>query len=88
MNKTLRRIGVWWIIWILFSIVFVDYLPQHPHITYQVLISPFLLLLAIFAYPLEFLENSSFPTELIPGIGFWIITILLYFFPHKPKTPT
>ncbi len=82
MTKSLRRIGLWWLIWIIFSIVFVDYLPQHPHITYEVLIAPLVLLITLVAYPSE-LFGQVIPTGLLPGVGFWVVTVLLYFYPKK-----
>ncbi len=86
-NKVLR-IGVWVLIWIVFSIGFAEYLPQHPHMKYEVLLSPFIVFTALFYLP-ELVKNP-FPLGLVPGVFFWIVIFVLLYFPRnrnriKPK---
>ncbi len=80
MKNKLLRIGVWVLIWVVFSVVLVNYLPQHPHVKYEILLSPLILLFALF-YPLE-LITGPFPSELAPGILFWIVVFVLLYFPR------
>ncbi len=80
MDNKFVRIAVWWGIWVVLTVVFIDFLPQHPHIKYIVLLSPFILLTSLLE-PVGLL--SDFPSEFIPGVIFFAITLLLYFFPRK-----
>ncbi len=88
MDNKFKRIGAWWALWIISTIVFVDFLPQHPHLKYEVLLSPFILVMGLIVEPYEVssqLLNRFDPSSDLPGICFWIITILLFFFPHTRK---
>ncbi len=81
MKNKLLRIGVWILIWVVFSVGFVEYLPQHPHMKYEVLLSPFIIFTALFYLPE--LAKSPFPLGLVPGIFFWVVVFVLLYFPRS-----
>ncbi len=92
MKNKLLKIGVWILIWVAFSIGFVDYLPQHVHMPFSVLISPITSLFELFdelSYPSE-LATGIFSEEFIFGVVFWVVFFVLLYLPHnrnrdKPK---
>jgi len=84
MNKALRILA-WATIWVIFSFFFVDYLPQDAHMPYSVLISPITFIFEIFdeiSYPSK-MATGIFSSEFTFGIFFWVIVILLFYFPRK-----
>ncbi len=84
-NQELLRIGVWVLVWIVFSIGFVEYLPQHVHMPLSVLLSPILLPIVRFTtlfYP-SALAVDPFSLELVFGIIFWIVVGVLLYFPRN-----
>ncbi len=88
MNNRFTRIGLWWVIWIVSTIVFIDFLPQHPHLKYETLLSPFILIMGLIIEPFETTKeiiNRFDPSFDLPGIFFWVVTLLLFIFPRKQK---
>jgi len=85
MKNKLLRIGVWILIWIVFSVGFVEYLPQHAHMPLSVLISPILLpliwLTALFNP--SALAVDPFSLDIIIGVLFWVVVFLLLYFPRN-----
>ena len=85
MKNKLLRIGVWVLVWIVFSVGFVDYLPQHAHMPFSVLISPvalpFIWLTALFNP--SALATDPFSLDLVFGALFWIVVFLLFYFPRN-----
>lgn len=92
MKRKLVKIGIWILIWVVFSIGFMEYLPQHVHMPLSVLISPLLLPFIWFTalfYPSE-LAVDPFSLDIIFGAVFWIVFFVLLYFPRnqnrtKPK---
>lgn len=82
MNKLLKVI-IWIVVWVVLSVVFVDYLPQHPHVKYTILISPFILFVALFNF--SEVITGSFPIGLEYSIFFWVIFFILLYFPRAQK---
>lgn len=85
MKNKLLRIGVWILIWVVFSVGFVDYLPQHAHMPFSVLISPLLLPFIWFSalfYPSE-LAVDPFSLDLVFGALFWVVVFVLLYFPRN-----
>ncbi len=78
MKKKLLKIGIWIWIWIVFSIGFLDYLPQDPHVPVSVLISPLL-------FPFDLFDAFFYPPELelVFGALFWIVVGILLCFPRN-----
>ena len=79
------RIFIWVIAWVLFSFIFVDYLPQNAHMPYSVLLSPITFIFEIvdeLSYPSK-VATGIFSSEFLFGVFFWVIVIFLFFFPRK-----
>jgi len=92
MKNKLLRIGVWILIWVVFSVAFMDYLPQHVHMPLSVLISPIVFPMVLFStlfYPSS-LAVDPFSSDILFGALFWVVVIVLLYFPRnrnrvKPK---
>lgn len=92
MKNKLLRVGLWILIWIIFSVGFVEYLPQDPHMLLSVLISPITSLVELvdkLSSP-SALATRIFSEEFKFGIFFWIVVGVLLYFPRnrdhiKPK---
>jgi hypothetical protein len=85
MKRKLVKIGIWILIWVVFSIGFMEYLPQHVHMPFSVLISPLLLPFIWFTalfYPSE-LAVDPFSLDIIFGAVFWIVFFVLLYFPRN-----
>lgn len=80
-NTKLFRVGMWTLLWVAVWAGLVDYLPQHPHIKYVGLLSPFILLTALIN-PSD-LMTGSFPSEVVPGILYWLVFFVLLYFPRR-----
>ena len=82
MNRLLK-VTIWIVVWIILSVIFVDYLPQHPHVKYTILISPFILFVALFNF--SEVITGSFPMGLGYSIFFWVVVFILFYFPRTKK---
>jgi len=82
MINKLLKIGVWILIWIIFSVGFVEYLPQDPHVPISVLISPIL-------FPFDLFNAFFYPPELELSLGtlFWIVVFVLLYYPRNRNRP-
>jgi len=85
MKKKLLRVGIWTLVWIVFSIGFVGYLPQHAHMPLSVLVSPVALpltwLTALFNP--SALAIDPFSLDIVIGALFWIVVFALFYFPRN-----
>ncbi len=88
MKNKLLRIGVWVLVWVVFSVVFMDYLPQHAHMPLSVLISPIVLPMVLFGALFDFssLAVDPFSSDILFGALFWIVVIVLLYFPRNRKS--
>ncbi len=80
MNKFILA-AAWSILWMVICILFVDYLPSHPHLKYSILLSPFILI-TILVDPL-LLIKEGLPEGLRIGLVYWIGIILILIIPSK-----
>ena len=81
MKYKLALVLIWSIIWTIFCILFIDFLPTHPHLKYSVLLSPFILITTLLN-PMELLDDH-FPKELYIGLLYWLITLFIMVLPKE-----
>lgn len=81
MKYKLSLVLIWSIIWTVFCILFVDFLPTHPHLKYSVLLSPFILITTLLN-PME-LFDGYLPKELYVGLLYWLIFIFIMVLPKE-----
>ena len=81
MKYKLSLVLIWSIIWTVFCILFVDFLPAHPHLKYSVLLSPFILITTLLN-PME-LFDGYLPKDLYTGFFYWLIFILIMVLPKE-----
>jgi len=72
---------IWTIIWVIFCILFIDFLPTHPHLKYSVLLSPFILITTLLN-PMELLDGHL-PRDLYIGLLYWLIIIFIVVLPKE-----
>lgn len=72
---------IWTIIWIIFCILFIDFLPTHQHLKYSVLLSPFILITTLLN-PMELLDGHL-PRDLYVGLLYWLIIIFIVVLPKE-----
>lgn len=81
MKEKLLLIFIGTIIWVAVCIIFVDYLPSHPHLKYSALLSPFILLTTLIE-PLT-LFKDGLPEGLYIGLVYWLGLIAIVVVPKK-----
>jgi hypothetical protein len=69
------------IIWVAVCIVFVDFLPSHPHLKYSALLSPFILLTTLIE-PLT-LFKDGLPEGIYIGLVYWLWLIAIVVMPKN-----
>ncbi|VAW56479.1 hypothetical protein MNBD_GAMMA07-599 [hydrothermal vent metagenome] len=84
MEKSLKIVA-WIIVWVVFTIGFVEYLPQDGHNILSVLMSPILLPFDLFSavFYRPKLSIDSFHVEMLFGFIFWVVVFLLFYFPRN-----
>ncbi len=81
MKEKLLLILIGTIVWAAVCIIFVDYLPSHPHLKYSALLSPFILLTTLIE-PLT-LFKDGLPEGLYIGLVYWLGLIAIVVVPKK-----